>query len=96
MAHFTRERIHVIWLSQFHKIFHQLTPSIHTTSTLTLANTVSNLSAPSTLFHQPGQLYCNVPEKFFPNIQREWKSLPNKTIKEQSSKAFLNNLTIKQ
>ena len=87
-----QERRHVNRLSQNCSSAYTL----HTTINLYLANTVSNLSAPSTPFHQPSELYFNVPEKFFPNALREWNSLPNKTIKEQSPEAFLNSLTIKQ
>jgi len=90
-----QERRHDNRLSQFHKIVYQLTPS-NATVILYLANTVSNPSAPSTLLHQPSQLYFNVSEKFFLNTLREWNSSPNKTIEEQSPEAFLNNLTIKQ
>ena len=51
----------------------------------------------STLFHQPGQLYCNAPEKFSPNSYSiEWNNLPNITIEEQSPDSFFNNITINQ
>ena len=89
------KREHVNRLSQFHKIVYLLTPSIQLPSYILptqfptrqlhqhrFINPVS-----STLMHQTS---------FFPNTLREWNSLPNKTIEEQSPETFLNNLTIKQ
>jgi len=79
---------------QFHKIV-QLTPSIQ------LPSYILPTQFPTHQLHQhrfinPVSSTLMYQKSFFPNASREWNSLPNKTIEEQSPEAFLNNLTIKQ
>ena len=79
-----QERRHVNRLSQFHKIVHNLTPSIQLPS--------YNLSTqfPTCQLHQlrfihlasSTVMYRGVPEKFFPNTLREWNSLLDRIIEE--------------
>ena len=85
-----QERRHINRLSQFHKIIISLhLLAIATTSILlSCQHNFQPDSSINTVSSNRSALYCNVPE-FFPNTLREWNSLPNKTIEEQSPEAFL-------
>ena len=83
-----QERRHVNRLSQFHKIDHQLTPSIQLPSyflptqypTIDSFINIDLSSVSSTVSYQ---------KSFFPNTLREWNTLPNNFIEEQSTEILV-------
>ena len=83
-----QERRQINRLSQFHKIVHQLTPSIQ------LPSCFLPTHYPTRQFHQhrfiiPFSSTMMYQKSFFPVTVREWNALPVHLLEEQSTEIFI-------
>ena len=86
-----QERRRISRLSQFRKIVHQLTPSIQ------LPSCFLPTHYPTRQFHQhrfiiPFSSTVMYQKSFFPNTVREWNTLPDNLLEEQSTEFFINHI----
>ena len=84
-----QERRNISRLSQLHKIVHQLTPSIQ------LPSCFLTKQYPTRQLHQhrfiiPFSSTVMYQKSFFPNTLKQWNTLPDYILEEQSTDTFIN------
>ena len=84
-----QERRNISRLSQLHKIVHQLTPSIQ------LPSCFLTKQYPTRQLHQhqfiiPFSSTVMYHKSFFPNTLKQWNTLPDYILEEQSTDTFIN------
>ena len=84
-----QERRNISRLSQLHKIIHQLTPSIQLPSCF-LAKQYPTRQLHQHRFIIPFSSTVMYQKSFFPNTLRQWNTLPDYILEEQSTDTFIN------